>query len=336
MKAKIGDIVKTRSGNIMEKVIFKGYTFDEILDKVLSRDIKINSKGHSDLHLSKNDHDMFKHPPIEYFNRLKNFRDIHLEVSEIRYGNISKELQNFYDEMNFKLYKPGEIISRMDMEGSYQCMDCGKQLKPIMLNENTISLISYDDIEKITGNRYSQHIDIDKIPVCEAIHVKDKHTYYIKINSEFLIFTDMFRSKELNIDGELSSLLERIEISNKFAELNIGMATMGNTSVEILKNSNGTEILIVECGTVVKGYEYVGSICCDVWRWMCVGSDHTIKCGEDITLELKEGFVDIDHKQYVTVNIKSGLWSIEHYFDIVGNRKDGIYSKLCLIENILY
>lgn len=320
----------------MERLEFKGYMFDDILEKVLSRDIKIDPKGHSSLHLSKNDDSMFKHPPIDYFRRLKNFRDIHLEISETRSENTSKELQNFYDVMDSKLYKPGEMISRMDMEGSYQCMGCGKQLRPILINENIISLISYGDIEKITGDRYNKNIDIDKIPVCEATSIKDKSIHHIKVNSNFLIFTDMFRSKELNIDGELNSLLERIETANKLAELNIGMGTMTNTSVEILKNIDGTKILIVECGKRFKGYKYVGSVCCDVWRWMCVGSDLAIKHIENIPSELKEGFIDIDNIHYTIANIKPGLWTIEHYFDIVGDRKDGIYSKLYLLNNVNY
>lgn len=322
--------------SIKESLSFEGYTFDEILDKVISGDIKIDLKGHSGKHLAKKDDMMFTHPPMNYFKREKSTQDHSKSYRIERMGGDnapSQSLMDFYKAEDEKKYLPGMTINRLSMD-YFHCSDCGKRMRPVLTSPTTVAFVDWQDIEEISGNRHTDFIDVEKIPSCEALKITDKTVTEITLETGHVVFTDKFRTESLDIDGELNNLLGRIQVEKDSAKMNVGMGTMTNTSVGVYKkrsmDGDCYEIVIADNEVFRKGLSYkkIGDISCGVWRWMCADISVCKEHGEKLPEFEKEGNASVEYDEYTYVIVKPGVWVIEHYFDIVGDRPDGIYSKL--------
>ena len=176
----------------------------------------------------------------------------------------------------------------------------------------------------------------------------------IEVPSGELIFQNFFKTDELyDYVGEdkyqrtsINSLLGRNELMQHLGTNNVGYGQMGNMSVNIY--SNGIDIIIgdyldryednkwyydenpdklndeikedISKGEAFKkeleagGYEDLGNISLDVWRWMCMDAKLLAEHNEE------------PDEDAVKVNVPKGTYVIEHYYDI--SYDEYIYSRI--------
>jgi hypothetical protein len=310
-----------------------GLKLPEIVDGFFDGTIKVNEMGHS-----INEH------RLDYsFGSMQDGIKRYTTKEELK--KIGEILLN--DEIPI-----GSMISTLIGSFDVSCGGCGQNLKPILKSKNEISLIGIKDFnemvnkQKVDSTKWSWNetntIDISKIKPCEIGEI-DKITTEIDVNSGKLLFTNFFNEKEIydpkEEDFDINSLLGRVKLAKKLAEKNVGYGQMGNMSVRIFKNSDGTEIIVGttymydeddnDIDVEFEGFEEIGDISLSVWRWMCADLETLDKWNESYPDMKPNTHVEDDYKDYVLLDVKAGRWVIDHYYDF-SETNDGIYSKLYL------
>lgn len=308
---------------------FEGYTIRELYSGLASGKIKIKEC----LHNSISRKGVFHELPLEYFKDCLEEYDRCEESQKSR--GIPDSLSSVYSEIRNRKHMPGELVTDnfvSTMDG-YYCWDCGQRLRPLLISENEVALINPTIYHKTTKNDKVK-FNISNIPNCPIgdTDIKDKIVTEIKISSGNLIISNYFHNKEINempTYNCINDLMGRYKLAKYLESKDIGYGQMSNMSLTVWRKLDGSEILLTdsfiydeesheETEFNYEGYENLGEMCLDVWRWMCADKETLDKYNESIP------------KNSIEAKVKPGKWQIEHYYDVVGDRPDGIYSKMFL------
>ena len=252
--------------------------------------------------------------------------------------------------------EPGEHFH----DNEVYCFDCGNHHHLTVVDEKTVSLLSYSDFEKKREEKgfkwldFSFRYDPADIPVCPAKQLVEEKKMVSEINvpSGQLLFTNFFKQDNIydfpndikyNSENSINGLLGRFNLMQYLAQQNIGYGQMGNMSVNVFLNKAGDEIIIGndygydretdrEFTIKHKGFRNLGSISLSVWRWMCGDLEVLQGHGEVVPENIKVNKqTEDDYKDYILTKVKPGTWVIEHYYDLATEDDDDrIYSKLYL------
>ena len=314
--------------------------YHTFIERVKSGDISIDTNGHNmsldgSFDIAKSRLKLRIIDRVEWnYNYLKEKSEKDISDKFYSFGMWRLESDNAY------IPDGRSCLNEID----YDCSFCGNHFLNIYLkDENTISLrktiissgISIKDFKK----SYSYN------PCIFSKGYKPVKTR-INVPSGRIIFCNHFGEypeKPKNMEGShefsLNTLIGRMNIAKHLSESNIGFGQVGNTSVGVYiskdkKSVKITEsvdyiiddakyyeendeimpddekVRIKEAKNLIKGYEYLGSLCLDVWRWMCAD-----------LMVISEERLDINNNQeynnYIECEIQSGEWEITHYYDVV-------------------
>lgn len=253
-----------------------------------------------------------------------------------------------------------EEIGEYFPDNEIYCFDCGENHKLMVVDEKTVSLISYHSFDKQREEKgfkwldFSFRYDVTQIPDCPAKPLVEAKKMVSEINvpSGELLFTNFFKKDEIydfpkgvnKYDSEhsINGLIGRFNLMQYLATQNIGYGQMGNMSVNVFVNKAGDEIIIGgdygydenrEYTIKHKGFKNLGSISLSVWRWMCGDMEVLRKHGEKLPDNLvMNKQTENDYKDYILTKVLPGTWVIEHFYDFPENDDDKtkVYSKLYL------
>lgn len=321
--------------------------FQEIVMKIKNDEINLDSCGHEawspDKHLISHCEHL-----VEYANGKGD------GTWSIRENETTDEtnlgMRKFYQRM-----LDNEIEENQSIAGSYEaehCSGCGERLQWV-LNGNKLTLREfYNDQIQVPGKKWQGAFDLHPLDYRCPYEHPIAFGGEIKISSR-LIFVNFFRGIEDAPEGKkytrewsLNDLIGRDNITKyKCATQNIAYGQMSNMSIGIYVNENKDCVIVgpayhpAECEEydsdeafeeaikkpVFDGFEMVGTICLDVWRWEAtdlatIGEENYDKLVED---HRNRGIVEID--------VKHGIWKFEHYFDRTEDEfEDLCYSKFTL------
>lgn len=212
------------------------------------------------------------------------------------------------------------------------CFKCGKTLRVYLRSDGVLGLGQY---------RENCLKDKDFSPeeiVCPLKDGVKPHSIRIGVPTGKLLFANFFREIEIAPEGKkystefnLDTPLGRQNIARYLASQNVGYAQTGNLTVQFFKK--GDEIIVTRSEALdaeselkycrkqpekyaveiakytemikfFEGYEYIGSISCEVWRWMCADRQH---------LEA-QGFSPEKNMDYVDVAVTPGTWELTDYY----------------------
>jgi len=184
-----------------------------------------------------------------------------------------------------------------------------------------------------------------------------KLTATINVPTGKLVFDNFFITDSLYDMKEegyhsINDIMGRNQLMQHLASKNVGYGQLGNMSVNVYYSKEKEEILIgdpyiedqiedlrgfiEECPDeardenrkrlkeletvdlkVFEGFDLVGDICCDVWRWQCADQKTLDDAG--------------DEQRYsaFTVEVSPGDWEIEHYYEFQ-KREAVVYSRIKL------
>lgn len=326
----------------------EGIKLSELKKMLESGAINILFNKHNDVsikpgHLVKHFLEEFE----EYYDRCK---------------STAEELKdNFYAA--YKFYAPLKFGKLIDLE--YYCWDCDKRLRPVLINNHMIGLINIVDYYEnaknaLTENKIKEKYDYVlteefEIRECELslFKVTDRVTTTIDVFKGRLYFKNFMKTKELR-DYEdankksINSILGRFLLAKKLSRLNVGYGQMGNTSIDIFKKQDGTEIILgskhhvkdgKDCFDGFDGFDYIGCISLEMWRWQCADESIIERYNEKSENDDKiyddndNNVVNDRNYDVVIANVKPGKWLIEHFYDIGRGPDPRIYSHLKLITD---
>lgn len=253
--------------------------------------------------------------------------------------------------------EPGEYFH----DNEIYCFDCGERHHLTVVDEKTVSLLSYSDFDKKRKEKgfdrldFSFRYDTADIPECPAKQLVEAKKMVSEINvpSGELLFTNFFKDEKIyefpkdvnqyDAVHSICGLIGRFNLMQYLATQNIGYGQMGNMSVNVFVNKKGDEIIIGndygydsekdrEYTIKHKGFKNLGSISLSVWRWMCGDLEVLRGHGEVLPDNLvMNKQTENDYKDYILTKVIPGTWVIEHYYDLqVEDDDDRIYSKLYL------
>ena len=99
------------------------------------------------------------------------------------------------------------------------------------------------------------------------------------------------------------------------ANRNVGYGQTGNMTLAVFVSNDRKTILIASPyndeheENTIEGYELVGKICCNVWRWQCADTSVLEKYGTTID----ENFIEDN----IVIDVPKGEWNIKHYYDFM-------------------
>lgn len=326
----------------------------ELLEGLKNGTVTIDTKGH------------LVNPIIDDLeDDINNDLDFIKEMESGEYVEYTTKQKQTKEQCEGMIKFVGDRLERDLLIGGYinqpdiYCFDCGERLRLILINENTVSLVSpteYRDNRTLTEEkRYI--MDVTKISDCKARELREsgKMVSEIDVPSGKLLFTNFFKQDKIydfpeevnSYDAEhsINSIQGRNNLMQYLATQNIGYGQMGNMSVNVFVKDSGDEIIIgtdyhyndeddEEITIEHEGFTNLGSISLSVWRWMCGDIEVLKGHGEKLPKKLKVNTcIEDDYKDYILTDVKPGRWQIEHYYDFArGNDDPIIYSKLKLIK----
>lgn len=235
-----------------------------------------------------------------------------------------KRKLDYYDKHNWKNGNQ-EISTKehiLEVE-NFNCSKCGK--KVVWLYNETLNEIKCIEAEHISDGEISSWHYIYKDNRCVEEHeLPFSFEFEVK---DTLLFTNFFRGWEEEEKEEkkkhkydwfgLNYLFGRKNLASFFASLNVGYQQTTNTSVYIFINKDKTELVIIE-GSYYHddendeefsaeeelpklGYKFLGSVSCDMWRYMFMNQCDLRECDKKF--------------ETVKAKIKKGKYKVFNYFD---------------------
>jgi len=98
--------------SLKESLSFSGYTYEEILRKTVSGELKLDLMGHCEHHLAADKPMNFTHPPINYFQRMLHNYEHSIKFRSGREGEMSYALKDYYKKMDLERYMPGQPVGK--------------------------------------------------------------------------------------------------------------------------------------------------------------------------------------------------------------------------------
>lgn len=291
-------------------------------------EVENNSHWYSKKHLISLLNDIYHKHSNSYIQNSELFKDDETKVAYLNTNN---------PEIDFK-YGEEMCFAFTMIYSSFKCKGCGKELVPIM-GDNKLILC-----ERILY--FNSHLRLNK-DLSEQCELKEliesqKLTSTINVPSGELIFTDFFRTESLHerpdvyTDKEycdIESLKGRNKLMQYLATQNVGYGQLTNTCYGVFVKDDKTEIILAniyyydeddyEYHTEIDGFTYLGSVCCDMWRW---------QCADKLVLDAVND--PYEEKEHIVADVNIGNWQIEHFFDFIrdcDNDKINIYTHLKLI-----
>jgi hypothetical protein len=299
--------------------------------------------------------------PIE--GDIKRFYDWILKCKEKNDTIVEKAFCSIYTAILEKDYQHGEVFCEYGNDGLY-CFDCGKHYHPYLIDDSTLGLIdTHEYYRLIKENNYNEIVLTDANyninSICPIYVDKQKGylTSEIDITSGDLVFKNYFSKEKIyefpknvkyHSENSINGIQGRKNLMQYLSTLNIGYGQMGNMSVSIFVNKDGSEIIIGrdysynetdgEFEVKHKGFKNIGKISLEVWRWMCGDADVLKSNKEPMSKELKslinnpKQVYGSDYKEEIVAKVKAGRWVIEHYYDFQ-TKRELIYSRMYLKKN---
>lgn len=210
-------------------------------------------------------------------------------------------------------------------------------------------------IDKRKGDKPSKAIKIAK--EFEKIEKRGYTECNVEFPSGKIVFSNFFKNKKMDDYAfempdqlkykDLYSINHQLgeqNVMKKLSELHgLGYAQLGNCSASIYKISDNHIIVTTthpyyeEHGFELEldrqvDWEYLGDICCDVWRIEFIDQEN-FKKGDALPL---------DHKEYrynkpLLTKVNPGIWSVKnryHYIDDDSELKKGQYPKWVELRRI--
>lgn len=252
-----------------------------------------------------------------------------------------------------KLEHDFEIGEHFIGNDSHYCFDCGEKLYLSPTSENSVALIDLDFIFSESERQGIQKyhpvkVDVNSIPECSVKPLREigKLEADIQVPTGELLFANFFREDkiytmpdEFSNRNSINAINGRNNLMQYLAGQNIGYGQMGNMSVNVFVNDAGDEIIIGtnygyneedgEFEVTYEGFTDYGSICLDVWRWMCgdikILKEHGEKIPDNLISNKK---TENEYHDYILAIVKPGTWHIDHFYDF--DEDSTIYSKLYL------
>lgn len=302
----------------------------DIIEGLKNNTLEVESNFHwySKKHLIDLLDGMYNKHLISYKVNSELFKDDVTKVIYLNDNNPEKDFKNG-EEIYFKL----TMIS-----STFKCFACDKELIPIM-GDNKLILcerVFYCD------NHLRLHENLNKKCEMKELINSQKLTSTINVPSGKLIFTDFFRTESLHERPDvytdkdycdIESLKGRNKLMQYLATQNVGYGQLSNMCYGVFVKDDKTEIILAniyyydeddyEYHTEIDGFTYLGSVCCDMWRW---------QCADKLVLEAVND--PYEEKEHIAADVNIGNWQIEHFFDFIrdcDNDKINIYAHLKLI-----
>lgn len=290
-------------------------------------EVESNSHWYSKTHLIDLLDDMYHKHSNTYQMNLDLFKD---DITRVIYLNDNNP------EKDFKYGEEIRFLFAM-ITCSFKCLGCNKQLVPVM-GDNKLILC-----ERIFHrNNDIYYDDINKQCELKELIESQKLISTINVPSGELIFTDFFRTESLNERPDvytnedycdINSLKGRNKLMQYLATQNVGYGQLSNMCYGVFVKDDKTEIILAniyyydeddyEYHTEIDGFTYLGSVCCDMWRW---------QCADKLVLDAVND--PYEEKEHIVADVNIGNWQIEHFFDFIrdyDNDKINIYAHLKLI-----
>lgn len=259
---------------------------------------------------------------------------------------IDTDMRNFYTRDLDRDIKQEDHLRYRLICDHRTCFGCGEALHWV-LTGNKLQLRNYcaEDSDSRFGIKLVNHpIDyvcpyanpspfIGKIKVCSSLVIAN----YFKLEE------DCPKEESFSEKYSLNNVAGRYNIAKYKESKNIAYGQMGNMSIGVYLNKEKTSIIIgpsyhyaeyQEYETeeeyekainkpMFDGYEQVGLICLDVWRWEATDLK---------TLGDKSKYIDKGNS--VTLKVKTGDWTFQHNYDIIRqtdeDKFDYIFARLDL------
>ena len=192
------------------------------------------------------------------------------------------------------------------------------------------------------NSHFRLHENLNKQCELKGLIESQKLISTINVPSGELIFTDFFRTESLNERPDvytnedycdINSLKGRNKLMQYLATQNVGYGQLSNMCYGVFVKDDKTEIILAniyyydeddyEYHTEIDGFTYLGSVCCDMWRW---------QCADKLVLDAVND--PYEEKEHIVADVNIGNWQIEHFFDFIrdcDNDKINIYTHLKLI-----
>jgi hypothetical protein len=182
----------------------------------------------------------------EYTQKIK---DNEPETRENQHqGMLNWYTSDLNDDLEF-----GDDLLRID---GY-CFDCDENLRVVLIDEKTIAYSDYEHFYSIVSEKSGEGrkflISDVKPCACGNLRERSKMVSRIEVPTGELVFSNLFRTKELYCDPNnewgkpgINSILGRDALMQNLATRNVGFGQMGNMSADIC--SNGKDEIYV-CNT---------------------------------------------------------------------------------------
>lgn len=225
-----------------------------------------------------------------------------------------EEIGKYYKEWLTKEIGKFDIIH---FYSDMRCHYCGKVLNMVYLGDNKIIMVdskiakqhSEDGSLSDYIHTLCPMIDNVKIEYLEAnIYVKNGQLVFDNCFKNSLI-NDFDKDKRYKNDTNICYINGRNNLMQHLASRNVGYGQTGNMSVGVFVSKDRKTISIAHVDAEFDGYEKVGEINCDIWRWQCADTSVLEKYGETID----EDFLDDN----IVIDVPKGEWNIKHYYDFM-------------------
>ena len=292
------------------------------------------------LEVESNSHWYNKEDLINYLHNIQYTHSHMYKINSELFNDDAIKITYLNDNNPEKDFKNGEeIYFQLTMISStIRCFACDKELIPIM-GDNKLILC-----ERVfyCNRHFRLHENLNKQCELKGLIESQKLISTINVPSGELIFTDFFRTESLNERPDvytnedycdINSLKGRNKLMQYLATQNVGYGQLSNMCYGVFVKDDKTEIILAniyyydeddyEYHTEIDGFTYLGSVCCDMWRW---------QCADKLVLDAVND--PYEEKEHIVADVNIGNWQIEHFFDFIrdcDNDKINIYTHLKLI-----
>lgn len=286
-------------------------SFKQLYEGLISGEIKIDENGHDPF---------YGWGPKSMLESMKN----KIEVFDTHSAFVEKGIVWSSHLINDHGRNTDEHIS--DIERDSPCSKCGEHFAFIYDHENKIIKCVVANLITESNGIKTDYKDWHYIyKKEECIEKQEEQILEIEI-TDTLVFSNFFRhqmdleDKERDNKGygyySLNHTVGRKRIGEFYASINVGYQQTTNCSIEIYKKDN--ELLIIletyvydeETGEHCAeeelpflGYEKVGNISCDMWRYMFINEK-----------DLNEVDLNIEDDDLVKVQMPLGKYKVYNYY----------------------
>lgn len=244
------------------------------------------------------------------------------------YEDMCKKHKNdeSYKYYSMQLYREINQFDEVNIGFSREikCYYCEATLGMIYLGNNEAIMIDSEIIRSCEkdGRKLSDYIytlcpmtDIVNKGYLEAnIHVKNGKLVFANYFDNERTY-DFDKDKRYKKGTNICHINGRNNLMQHLANRNVGYGQTGNMTLAVFVSNDRKTILIAspyndeDEENTIEGYELVGEICCDVWRWQCADTSVLEKYGTTID----ENFIEDN----IVIDVPKGEWNIKHYYDFM-------------------